>query len=480
MKQLSRRLLGGLATAWLFAAGLQAQSLDQAKKHYNDGEYAEAMPAFERLVKQSPGNASYNLWYGVCCYETGQLEKAERHLVVAVKRRVQEAYRYLGKVYFKTYRFDKASETYADYIELLEKKKQPTEEFEALEEQADNAMRMVDKVEDVELIDSLVVNKPDLLNAYTLSEESGKLMSYEEFFQTGNSATESTVYMNQRGDKIYYAHSTDDHHYCLFSQSRLRDHWGDEKQLPMNVNSGEDDNYPFVLSDGVTLYYASKGNGSLGGYDLFVTRYNMSSDTYLAPEQLGMPFNSPYNDYMMVIDEAKGLGWFASDRFQPEGKVCIYLFIPNEQRPRVENEDEEVKRSRAMIASIKDSWKAGADYSAQIALAHKAIPFGKQKIEKDFDFVINDKRTYYRWEEIQSPEARSYYKKAVDLRRQIQALEKKLEEQRTAYHRAGAAQRKQLSPTILEEEERLNELLGQPAEWEKKARNAEIIYLKKK
>ena len=86
------------------------------------------------------------------------------------------------------------------------------------------------------------------------------------------------------------------------------DEWGDEKQLPMNINSNDDDNYPFVLSDGATIYYSSKGNGSIGGYDLFVTRYNINSDTYLAPEQLGMPFNSPYNDYMMVFDEVKGLG----------------------------------------------------------------------------------------------------------------------------------------------------------------------------
>ena len=100
------------------------------------------------------------------------------------------------------------------------------------------------------------------------------------------------VYMNQKEDKIYYAHSTDGNHNCLFTQSKLMDQWGDEKQLPMNINSDADDGYPFVLSDGVTIYYASKGNGSLGGYDLFVTRYNINSDTYLTPEQLGMPYNS--------------------------------------------------------------------------------------------------------------------------------------------------------------------------------------------
>ncbi len=45
-----------------------------------------------------------------------------------------------------------------------------------------------------------------------------------------------------------------------------------------------------------------------------------------------MPFDSPYNHYMHVIDQYNNLGWFASDRFQPEGKICIYVFIPNSSK----------------------------------------------------------------------------------------------------------------------------------------------------
>ena len=36
------------------------------------------------------------------------------------------------------------------------------------------------------------------------------------------------------------------------------------------------------------------------GYDIFVTRYNTNTYSYLMPENVGMPFNSPYNDYMSV------------------------------------------------------------------------------------------------------------------------------------------------------------------------------------
>jgi len=461
-----------------FCTGIQAQSLDQAKKLYNEGEYAEAKPAFERLVKQAPNNGSYNHWYGVCCYETGDMEGAEKHLKVGVSRKVQESYRYLAEVYYETYRFEEASELFDEYIALLTKKKQDVEPFQKRKDLADNAQRLLDKVEDVQVIDSMVVNKEDFLKAYALSEESGTLSSFQDFFQSAL-AQQSTVFMNQKGDKIYYAQETPDNGLSLFTQSRLMDHWGDEKQLPLNINSEGDNNYPFVLTDGITLYYASNGSGSLGGYDLYVTRYNSSSDTYLTPEQLGMPYNSPYNDYMIVFDDVKKLGWFVSDRFQPEDKVCVYLFIPNETRARVENEDIEVKRAKASLTSIDATWKEGADYTAQIKLAHEEIPFGKEEIKKDFEFVINNTVVYYTLEDITSPEARSHYEKVVNFNKQIAELNAKLSEMRMAYSEGNSAKKSQLKPQILQAESQLDNLLSQPKEWEKKARNAEITYLSK-
>ena len=81
------------------------------------------------------------------------------------------------------------------------------------------------------------------------------------------------------------------------------------------------------MSDGITLYYASDGEGSLGGYDIFVTRYDSENGNYLRPDNIGMPFNSPANDYMYAIDEFNNIGWFASDRYQLITKsvsMCLY------------------------------------------------------------------------------------------------------------------------------------------------------------
>ncbi|GAB6394816.1 MAG: tetratricopeptide repeat protein [Bacteroidales bacterium] len=474
-----RKLFICMAGLAVCSNGLQAQSLEQAKKWYAEGDYAQAKPAFERLVKQSPNNASYNHWYGVCCYETGDLATAEKYLGTGVKRRVQDSYRYLGDLYFKTYRFDEAAAMYEDYIGILAKKKESAEAYKEKLDLAGKLQRMVEKVEDVRIIDSMTVDKSRFAAAYVLSEESGSVAPYKEFFQT-NEAVLSTVYMNEIGDKIFYAHpSGGANRYALFTQSKLLDTWGDPKRLPDNINAPDADcNYPFVLPDGVTLYYASKGNGSVGGYDLFVTRYNTNADSYLAPEQLGMPFNSPANDYMLAIDETKGLGWFVSDRNQPEGQVCVYLFIPDEAHRRLEGDDMATKRARAAIASIADTWERNADYSELIRLAHTRIPSAKEEFKKDFEFIVRTGLVYYTLKDFQSGEARTNYEKALDLHRQIGELETQLSGLRLAYAQGNSAKKAQLKAPILQAEEQLDALLAQPAGWEKKARNAEINHLK--
>lgn len=475
MKGVAGKLLYTIAVV-LLSIGLHAQSLDQAKKLYNEGQYAEAKPAFERLVQRVPNNSSYNHWYGVCCFETGDYETAEKHLQIAVKRKVQESYRYMGDLYFLTYRFEEAIEMYDEYISILTKKKQETEDFEQKADLARKGQRMLERVENVQIIDSIIVNKQDILNAYQLSDESGSLHMFNQFFEK-NDSTLSTVYMNQKQQNIYYGRINENNYYNLYTESKLLDKWGDEKQLPSTINSAEsDNNFPFVLSDGATIYFASNNKESIGGYDIFVTRYNPGSETYLTPEQMGMPYNSIYNDYMLVIDEAKELGWFVSDRFQPEGKVCIYLFIPDPTRSRVESEEIEVKRSRAMISAIEDSW-TNTDYSSLIELAYLE-PTGSQGPQKDFEFVINDNTVYFTLADIKSSEAKVYYEKVIGVKQQIQDLEEKLAIVRIEYSNANQATRNQLKSRILKDEQQLENLLSQPYELEKKARNIEIQYLR--
>ena len=211
----------------------------------------------------------------------------------------------------------------------------------------------------------------------------------------------------------------------------------------------------------ITIYYASDGPGSMGGYDIFVTRYNTNTDSYLMPENVGMPFNSPYNDYMYVIDEFNDLGWFASDRYQPEGKVCIYVFIPNSSKQvyNYEGMDPDKMISLAQLHSIKDTWTdtdAVKGARERLRTAANAKPQTTKK--HDFQFIIDDHSTYYQLDDFRSPQAKASYGKYNQLEQSYKQLQEKLEDMRSEYSRANKQEKDKMSAAILDLEQRVRQL----------------------
>ena len=444
----------------LLSITISAQSLAEAKALYEKGEYEEAKPAFKKLVKTQPGNGNYNLWYGVCCLETGEPAEALKHLESAVKRRVPSGQLYLARAYNDLYRFEEAIETYETYISDLRKRKRSTEEAEQLLEKSKSNLRMLKGVEEVCFIDSFVVDKEKFLDAYKISPESGKLFMYDTYFNDSGKEG-GTVYETELGNKLYYSEMQPDSTLSILSRNKLLDKWSDGSLLPGSINEAMNADYPYVLTDGITIYYASDGPGSMGGYDIFVTRYNTNTDSYLMPENVGMPFNSPYNDYMYVIDEFNDLGWFASDRYQPEGKVCIYVFIPNSSKQvyNYEGMDPDKMISLAQLHSIKDTWTdTDAVEAAQERLRTAANAKPRTTKKHDFQFVIDDHSTYYQLDDFRSPQAKASYGKYNQLEQNYKQLQEKLEDMRSEYSRANKQEKDKMSAAILDLEQRVRQL----------------------
>lgn len=457
---IEKKYILSLLIGFFLASGIAAQTLEQAQKWYKSGDYQKAKPVFYKQVQSQPSNGNYNLWYGVCCLKTGEATKAVKYLETAVKKRVPSGQLFLAQAYNDVYRFEDAIHCNEEYIAALTKKKQSTEEAEKLLEKSKTNLRMLKGVEEVCVIDSIVVAKADFLNAYKISEESGKLYTFNDYFKTQGDHP-GTVYETELGNKLYYGESTDNQRIDIYSRNKLMDEWSKGATLPGIINESGNTNYPYVLSDGVTIYYASDGEGSIGGYDIFVTRYNTNTDTYLTPENAGMPFNSLYNDYMYVIDDFNGLGWFASDRYQPEGKVCIYVFVPNNSKQIYNYESMPPKQmiTLAQLHSLRDTWKdqqvvADARQRLKAAVNHKP----QERKVSDFDFVIDDQRTYHLLGDFRSPQAKELFQKHKQLESACNQQETKLEALRQAYAKAGKDEKAKMAPSMLDLEKRIQQM----------------------
>lgn len=450
------------------------QTLQQAKDWFLEGEFAKAKPVFQKLVKQAPSNANYNFWYGACCYETGAREEALPYLQMSAKRRVINAYLYVARLYNDMYRFEDAMENLELYISMREKKKEDPILGEEEMERSRLGDRMLKGTERVVVVDSFVVDKDQFLTAFKLGSQAGTVSMNEDGV--------TTSYTNEMDDKKIITQASGDGT-ALYSSIRLIDRWSTPEPLKGGITEeGTDLNYPFVASDGITLYYAAKGKESLGGYDIFVTRYDSESNSYFRPDNMGMPFNSPYNDYMYAIDDVHNLGWFASDRFQPEGKVCVYVFVPNESKETYdyENTDLQAIIADASLRSISSTWtdkdklRLGKQQLAQVKYAGEE----QQRSKGDFRFIINDTHIYHTLEDFRSGEAREMFQQYRQTGKDLAELETSLDKLRTDYSKSNADGKAQLAPGILDKEKRVKEMQEGLARMAKDIRNTELQKIK--
>lgn len=361
-------------------------------------------------------------------------------------------------------------------IRRLKRKRQSTETEEQMLENVERMRMMIEATERVTFVDSVVTGKRDFLSAVKLSAESGELIPYSTFFQTPDSSGSGCmVYKNELGNRIIYAKPEAGELTRLYMSDLIDGKWSDTRRL--DELDGYPQGYPFLLSDGATLYFAAMGEESIGGYDIFVTRYNADDNEFLSPENVGMPFNSPANDYLLAFDEYSQLGWLVTDRNQPEDTVCVYVFIPNNSRRVYDTNiyEDDIMAGLALVSSIADTWGDKEEVAAaKQRLEEVKSAETKVQREKDFEFVVNDEYTYTLLSDFKSEEARNKMQSWLENSAKYKKDKAYLESLRDMYSAADEEERKTLSPQILLHEKDCETEAAKLRAEAKEIRNTEI------
>ena len=376
----------------------------------------------------------------------------------------------------RDYKFADAEKYLIQNIEQLQRKKQPTIQEEALLETARKGRIKLQATEQVMIIDSLVLPKAEVLKAIKISSECGNIYPLSSIISDDKS--QSSYFQNQLGDKRMYAQPNAKGKLRLVESLLIANEWSAPTLLKgFNEEENDNFNFPFMLTDGVTMYFAAENDESIGGYDIFMTRYDADSQQFLVPDNIGMPFNSPANDYLYAIDEFNNLGYFVSDRNQPADSVCLYTFIPNEKRSiyNIDQIGEEKLRNLAKINSIKDTWtNTSAVKEAQARLAETRSAKEESKKKRDFVFVLNDQRTCYTLADFKKAEAKNKVQWWLETKKDLQARSQELDRLRTRYASGTDTQKAQMAPQIRLNEEKLEQIERDIKEQEKIIRKLEL------
>lgn len=302
---------------------------------------------------------------------------------------------------------------------------------------------MLGRVERIAIVDSVTVDNAKLFDQYIISADAGILGGDPDL----------TSYTPAAGREVFYTEHDSLGFRRLMHAEILDDGTRQNATVvDLGFGPGSDIAYPFMMPDGATLYFAADtdGENALGGFDIYMTRRD-EQGKWLEPTNVGMPYNSPGNDYLMVIDEATGIGLFATDRNAGDGQVTVYTYIPNETRVNYDADTEGIT-DLAFITDIaatqpeggvaprvtRSEHNAAAGMTGGASLLQFRLPMGNGKVYTQLsDFksgnarrlmqeYLSEQEQFDKWIARLADLRAAYGKGDKSVRESILALEKKI------------------------------------------------------
>ena len=415
-----------------------SQTHASADALFQAGDYTAAQEQYAQLIKRYPNHALYTYRYARCAQELGDLNTALKYFELSGDRYDLKFFN-VAEIHLQLWHPDQAIEAYEAYLARPNVTDERKEYVHTQLQYAQKLQRYMRRVERLQVIDTILVPIDSLLYALPLSSQAGHL--------TYDSLGHST-YTNQRGD---YQLSIDSSYHIVASH-RLLDQWAPSMPLPEDINFTHKQSNPYMLSDGVTLYFAACDSNGLGQYDLYISRYNTANDTYTTPENLGLPYNSPANEYFLVIDEEHNVGYLATDRHAQPGYAHIYSFIPNQQKQYWRNISPDSLAQYAQLKRFAQPTAVQQDtINQELTISMPdSTPVLDIAPQSQIFFVVNDSVVYTHLDHFQHPDARSKYHEWQERQASLLSDQHHLEQLRQQYALADEATKKELTPAILQ------------------------------
>lgn len=138
-------------------------------------------------------------------------------------------------------------------------------------------------------------------------------------------------YGNKGGKDLYFSGVMD----------RKQNIWGEGMTVGSEINTVLNDGYIYMHPDGKTIYFASQGHNSMGGYDIF--KSTRLAGRWSTPENLGYPINTPYDETSFVMSASGKRAYVTSNRKEGnKGGTDIYriTYLGPVKQPLADYEDQ--------------------------------------------------------------------------------------------------------------------------------------------
>jgi len=384
--------------------------------------YQYASQIFSQLLSLHNDELYFRLKYAECLvYLNSDLNQAIDYLkTVTQSGKMPEAYYYLGLANHYRYMFDKALNYYNQFLQsdLSSKEKLPVHRQITM---AENGKKLVEYAYLLNVIDNKRLTINDFFYSYNLENMGGRFVRKHPDFQSR---------YDRKREKSPIMFISNDNDYILFSSYGKRGktgrdiyevkrqsdgEWGEPQELDKIINTTEDEAFAYLHPDGKQLFFCSKGHNSMGGYDIFHTRWNEKTQNWGIPKNMDFPINSPMDDMLYVNDSANNYAIFASRRDSENDRVNIYKILINKdpEKRKIENMQDLIKTSKLEVNILASELETRDNSTHEEQFDTETEPDDSTEL-----ILANDDRN----DETVSPELKTYNNKRNQLQENLQRL----------------------------------------------------------
>lgn len=258
----------------------------------------------------------------------------------------------LGDSLRMEYRFEEACRAYEKAVDILEYDFADSLMIEAVSGKillAENGLNMTGFAYTPKVVDRRKFPLEDFFLYFPLEDRSWRLAPNQ--LDSTSNVLSKALYAPSDAGRIYFSAEDNEGFRNIFMTERQDTVWTYPVTQNESVTMLSNEIYPMISADGRSLYFSSDGLYGVGGYDLYVSRWDDDLNGWSEPVNMGFPYSSPYDDFLYVADESEGHVFFASNRECSPDSVWVYVLEYDSMpvRHSVEDPDELLKLSRLSV-----------------------------------------------------------------------------------------------------------------------------------
>ena len=254
-----------------------------------------------------------------------------------------------GDSLHRSYRFEEALEKYArasalttdaDTVRLLRDRM----------DRSQNALNMTDFCADPVVVARERFSRKDFFLFYPLKNQTWRLPPHS----LDPSDDGFPTYAPRGGQSLCFSAPDGTGSRNLYVSQTDGSSWSAPALMDEHLLSPGNEVFPMLSEDGKKLTFSSDGLHGMGGYDLYTSTWNEEAHAWDEPVNMGFPFSSPGDDFLLVDSPDGRYTLFASNRDCSRDSVYIYVIEKQLFIPRIPMRDPVALARTASLSPLND------------------------------------------------------------------------------------------------------------------------------